>query len=110
VGNLPGGVSKLTLANMFNEQWEILEARSWKRGSSMTRRVGCQRGLVLSHMPLMKDLRMRHRILIALLVHNLICPSHLPIPCLLRFIIISQKSHSSNRMQVFFVRCEAPAG
>ena len=27
MGNLPGGVSKLTLANMFNEQWEILEAR-----------------------------------------------------------------------------------
>ena len=93
VGNLPGGVSKLTLANMFNEQWEILEARSWKRGSSMTRRVGCQRGLVLSHMPLMKDLRMRHRILIALLVHNLICPSHLPIQFLLRFIYyITKKS------------------
>ena len=66
VGNLPGGVSKLTLANMFNEQWEILKARSWKRGSSMTGIVRDQGGSVLSHVPLMKGLRICHRILMAL--------------------------------------------
>ena len=61
MGNLPGGVNRFTLANLFNEQWEILEARFIYDGI-----LRDQGGSVLSHVPLMKGLRICHRILMAL--------------------------------------------
>ena len=41
MGNLPGGVNRFTLANLFNKQWEILEARFiYDRDTSRSRGFG----------------------------------------------------------------------